>query len=618
MSFFEKLFKGSWGKKKETQKNGEIQELITFELIKRGVVSTYKIRVDDDTSKSLKQRYIAFDVETTGLNPREDRIVEVGAVLFENGGVTKRYGTLIDIGRGIPSEATKINCITNDMIKGAPNEEDVYSNLVQFLGDALDGQTILCAHNAKFDMGFLSETLMRLGYDGNFYYIDTLDLSRKLVKGLQDYKQDTVAAHFGIINEQSHRASFDAEVCGKILWALLSVKDKEQRQWYTEKGNLNDEEMEVCAYIQDVIVKNGGDTEYLGFVKNSSNYVDVRYLYSIIKFKFSKNRKYIIVEKSALENLDFDSESCTLSEGGVYYSRVYFDNPFELDSLSTYIFEAYKNCSKAALDYFRYHKPHEEEEKGSIVMFNALSPLEVESLLLVAQKRRNDTDISNKKIKKREFFVNRDDITISPVHNRVQLDCIRNLDDFSKGFKDGYHYWEEGDKLRKAGDIETSISLFDKARYNGYCAPALFTSYAKAYRKLKDYDNEIDILDEAIERTEKDGIHIGKFEARRNKAVQLLYKEQEERKKILQSQQKVQKKEKEKKATAEIIKRSKKRSVLQLSDDFLVINKYETIAEAVRETGINSKSIRDAAKGVQRHAGGYVWKYVDEYDDSNF
>lgn len=54
------------------------------------------------------------------------------------------------------------------------------------------------------------------------------------------------------------------------------------------------------------------------------------------------------------------------------------------------------------------------------------------------------------------------------------------------------------------------------------------------------------------------------------------------------------------------------RAILQLTDDMTLIKRYDTIAQAVRETGVNSKSIRDAAKGVQKHAGGYVWKYVNE------
>lgn len=187
---------------------------------KRGIVSAHRIQTGADTAQRLRKRYIAFDVETTGLSPINHKIIELGAVLFENGRITKEYGTLVNPCVSIPYSATAINHITNDMIKDAPKEAEAYSGLTAFLGDALSGQTIICAHNASFDMRFLSETLMRLGYDGTIDYVDTLAVSRKYIKGLYNYKQDTVARHFGIVNTKSHRAVSDAEVCGKILWNL--------------------------------------------------------------------------------------------------------------------------------------------------------------------------------------------------------------------------------------------------------------------------------------------------------------------------------------------------------------------------------------------------------------
>lgn len=196
-------------------------EKIAEEKTRRGLISTRKIQVNKTTVPKLKKQYLAFDVETTGLSPVNNKIIEVGAVLFESGRITKEYGTLINPEVSIPYSATAINHITNDMIKDAPKEKEAYAGLTAFLGDALDGGTIVCAHNASFDMRFLSETLMRLGYDGNILYADTLSLSRKLIKGLYNYKQDTVAGHFNIVNLKSHRAVSDAEVCGKILWNLL-------------------------------------------------------------------------------------------------------------------------------------------------------------------------------------------------------------------------------------------------------------------------------------------------------------------------------------------------------------------------------------------------------------
>lgn len=119
-------------------------------------------------------------------------------------------------------------------------------------------------------------------------------------------------------------------------------------------------------------------------------------------------------------------------------------------------------------------------------------------------------------------------IEIHPVNNRVHLSQTRNRNNWEKGFDEGYKYWEQGDKERKAGNIEEALKLFDKARYNGYFAPVLYNSYAMAYRKLKDLDNEIDILNEGIERyrgtTEDNTIIIVELEEQKKKAIIKLQK----------------------------------------------------------------------------------------------
>ncbi|MEK4248193.1 GIY-YIG nuclease family protein [Paenibacillus sp. FSL W7-1287] len=123
---------------------------------------------------------------------------------------------------------------------------------------------------------------------------------------------------------------------------------------------------------------------------------------------------------------------------------------------------------------------------------------------------------------------------IIPIHNRVSLKEIKNLYDWEKGFDEGMPYWEKGDKERKAGNLERAIELFDIARYNGYNAPALYTSYAMAYRKLKDYENEIAIIDEAIERLRSEKINANEItimglKERRAKALVLKQKNSSER-----------------------------------------------------------------------------------------
>lgn len=122
-----------------------------------------------------------------------------------------------------------------------------------------------------------------------------------------------------------------------------------------------------------------------------------------------------------------------------------------------------------------------------------------------------------------------EELLIHPIHNRVPLNDIKNLYNWDKGFDRGMPYWEKGDKERKAGNLERAIELFDIARYNGYNAPALYRSYAMTYRKLKDYENEALIIDEAIERFSSEiininEIHIIELKERRAKALALKQK----------------------------------------------------------------------------------------------
>ena len=126
------------------------------EQIKRGNIGTYKKQVDYNTVKELNERFIAFDVETTGLSPMNDKIIEVAAVLFENGEITQSYTSLVNPEMFVPYSATTINHITNEMVQNAPKENVVFAELVEFFGDALKQKIAKCAHNESFDMNFLS------------------------------------------------------------------------------------------------------------------------------------------------------------------------------------------------------------------------------------------------------------------------------------------------------------------------------------------------------------------------------------------------------------------------------------------------------------------------------
>lgn len=566
-------------------------------------------RIDFDATKTelLRHQFIAFDVETTGLNPTTDRIVEIGAVLFANGEPVDSFSTLVNPHINISASATAVNHITSAILSSAPLEQNVYPRLIEFLGNALCGNVIMCAHNAKFDFDFLCNTLSRLGYDAHFRYADTLSLSRRYIKGPDNYKQCTLENYLGLKNSASHRASSDAESCGKIFCSILNYADEvlvtERQQ--IKQSTPSDEELEVCAFVQSSIAENGGNTSWLRYRKDSSNYIDITCLYTFMKFKFAKKGRYIIISRNCVKDVKLPIESCTESEGGTNNVRVYFSSPFDLDLFSRSFYNAYADCYKSMQEYISMSDYARREAENSINLMKALSNLEVASLLKQAKLQEYAPIESIVNIGP---IITRDAVTINAKHNRVPLNQIQNLDNWDKGYKAGFSYWEQGEEARKGGRIGEAIDFFDKARYNGYDAPALYNSYAMAYRQTKDYDNEIVIIEEGISRMPD---QVSFLEARRSKAIKLLYAQQEAISKAAAKAEVKAAKAAQKQAVATEPKQPRGRAIIQMTDDGTTMKEFESISAAVQEIGVSSKSIRDAANGVQRHAGGYRWTYKE-------
>lgn len=178
---------------------------------------------------------------------------------------------------------------------------------------------------------------------------------------------------------------------------------------------------------------------------------------------------------------------------------------------------------------------------------------------------------------------------------------------------EGFQYWRQGDEARKLGNIQEALQLFDKARQAGYKCPAIYESYAMAYRKLKDYQSEISILEEAIRHF--NGPIAESFEYRRNRANNLLKtkvkKEEELQRKKLEKEAKVEERRRKKEEAAAKPKQICGRRILQCSDEGSIIKEFDSIASAAKEVGISAKCIRDAANGRQKHAGGFCWRYID-------
>lgn len=168
----------------------------------------------------MTREYVAFDLETTGLFPETDRIVEVGAVRFDaSGAELARFEALVRPGRMMAPAAQAIHGIRDADLADADGPEVVLPRFLQFLGDP--DVTSLLAHNAAFDAGFLGRELSRLGIDlPRHQTVDTLALARDRLPAAPDHRLDTLARLLGLDPDGPHRALADSRrVMG--LWLAL-------------------------------------------------------------------------------------------------------------------------------------------------------------------------------------------------------------------------------------------------------------------------------------------------------------------------------------------------------------------------------------------------------------
>ena len=169
-------------------------------------------------------RHVALDVETTGFSPQNgDRVIEIGAVAIEDQIIVDEFSSFIDVDKMIPWQVRQVHGITNEMLEGEPKPDDVWSEFYEFIAGS-----ILVAHNASFDIGFLRHEFALLGMSLNNRSLCTLKMSRKLYPHLPNHKLETVSRYLlGESCEQMHmhRALDDARLAG-MIWIEMGKNGK--------------------------------------------------------------------------------------------------------------------------------------------------------------------------------------------------------------------------------------------------------------------------------------------------------------------------------------------------------------------------------------------------------
>ena len=164
------------------------------------------------SSLPIDSEFVAFDIETTGLNAMNDRMTEIGAVIFSGGNIIKEFNTFVDPKMHIPPDITTLTGIKDSDVAGAPDEKTAMKMFMEFAGDRP-----LIAHNAHFDVGFMTAAANRQGLRFSPVFMDTLALSQALLPELKRFKLDIVSNHLGLPQFNHHRASDDAMVVARMM-----------------------------------------------------------------------------------------------------------------------------------------------------------------------------------------------------------------------------------------------------------------------------------------------------------------------------------------------------------------------------------------------------------------
>ena len=228
--------------------------------------------------------YCVLDLETTGISITTEKITEVGIMKVKNGEVIDEFEIFVNPEKPIPQRVVEVTNITDDMVKDAETIDKVFPKILEFVGDS-----IIVAHNASFDVGFLKHNAKLLGYEFNNTYIDTLPLAKDLFPDLKKYKLGKIADSLGIEVDVAHRALADVDTTVKVFNVMLKkLKDKgintvDEIDSATKDSEAQKEEFKKQRSYHAIIL--------------AKNYVGLRNLYKLVSIShlnyFYKNPRIL-------------------------------------------------------------------------------------------------------------------------------------------------------------------------------------------------------------------------------------------------------------------------------------------------------------------------------------
>lgn len=267
--------------------------------------------------------YCVLDLETTGFSPITEKITEIGIMKIQNGKVVDEFSCFVNPQKPIPARVIEVTNITDDMVKHAETIEQVFPKMLEFIKDS-----VLVAHNADFDIGFLKHQAKVLGYEFDYTYLDTLSLAKELFSDFKTYKLGRIAKNLNIKVEVAHRALDDVDTTVKIFNIMLEK--------LKERGAETLEDIEI--YASDEISKKEEYKKLKTYhaIILAKNYIGLKNLYKLVSLShldyfYKKPRILKSIYKKYSEGLIIGS-AC--SEGELYQAILLGKSDNQIESIA--------------------------------------------------------------------------------------------------------------------------------------------------------------------------------------------------------------------------------------------------------------------------------------------
>ena len=228
--------------------------------------------VYNNKGQEIDTTYCVLDLETTGFSAKTEKITEIGIMKVKNGEVIDEFSCFVNPEKHIPQRVSEVTNITDDMVKDAKTIKDVFPDVLEFLGDP--NNTVIVAHNANFDVGFLKQNAINLGYKFDYTYLDTLSLAKDLFPNYKKYKLGKIAENLGIKVEVAHRALDDVDTTVKVFKVMMDM--------LKEKGAKTVADIDQLAADEETKKEEYKKLKTYHAIILAKNYVGLRNLYRLV------------------------------------------------------------------------------------------------------------------------------------------------------------------------------------------------------------------------------------------------------------------------------------------------------------------------------------------------